>query len=665
MNIKQKIDLLRQELHAHNYAYYVLSKPQISDYEFDLKLQELTKLEKENPEYFDLNSPTQRVGGEPSKEFKTVSHTYPMLSLGNTYSEEEIMDFDKRVKKIISKPFEYVCELKYDGVAISLVYKNGKLHRAVTRGDGMQGDDVTQNIKTIRSIPLVLQGNDYPDFFEIRGEVIMPYQAFIKLNENRKKQDLEPYANPRNFASGSLKLLDPKETAKRRLDCFLYFLVGENLPYNNHFDNILTAKKWGFNVLPYLQKCENVQAVFNYIKTWDTKRKTLPFDIDGIVIKVNAYHQQETLGYTAKSPRWAIAYKYKAEQAVTLLETVTFQVGRTGAVTPVANLKPVLLAGTTVKRASLHNADIIKKLDLHEKDTVFVEKGGEIIPKIVKVDIEKRKINAIPISFIEKCPECGTALIKKENEAAHYCPNSYGCPPQLKGNIIHFVSRQAMDIDGLGEESIELFFEKKLINRIDDIYNLTENNIIHLERFGSKSAQNIINGIKKSKEQPFDKLLYALGIRFVGKTIAKKLAKSFKSIDKLQEASYDDLIAVNDIGQQIAESIINYFGDIRNIELINNLKLHGLQFEMTKDETTTDNGILKDKKIIVSGVFQSFSRDELKDLIEKNGGINVSSISSKTDYVIAGDKMGASKKQKAEKLNIPILSEQDFLKLIH
>ena len=670
---RKKITELTTALQQHNYNYYVLSQPAISDFEFDILLKELEQLEGRFPELKFPDSPTQRVGGETASEFVSVKHKYPMLSLSNSYSESEITDFDTRIRKLISgEEIEYVCELKYDGVAIGLTYKNGLLTQAVTRGDGVQGDDVTANVKTIKSIPLRLHGN-YPGEFEIRGEIFMSLKGFQKMNAERIEIGEAPFANPRNSASGSLKMLNPKEVAKRPLDCFLYYLPGESTSYKTHYEGLKYAEKLGFKVSKNVAVCRNINEIFEFIHDWNEGRKHLDHDIDGIVIKVNSLEQQKQLGFTAKSPRWAIAYKFKAEQAETILLSVDFQVGRTGAVTPVANLSPVQLAGTTVKRASLHNADIIAKLDLHYGDYLFVEKGGEIIPKVVGVNIEKRKENAEPVQFIFHCPECNTQLIRKEGEAAHYCPNEESCPPQIKGKLEHFISRKAMNIDSLGEGKIDMLFENGLLKNVADLYDLQYNQILGLEKtipgeegkaekklsFKEKTANNIINGIRASKEVPFQRVLFALGIRYVGETVAKKLAAHFSNIEALSKASFEELIEVDEIGERIAESVINWFNNPEHQIIIERLKNQGIQFAVIDSEARVSS-ILQNKSFVVSGVFQRHSRDEIKALIEQNGGKNVGSISSKTDYVLAGDKMGPAKKQKAEKLSIPVISEEDF-----
>lgn len=659
-----RIAELREQLHTYNHNYYVLSQPSISDYDFDMLLNELITLEKKFPEFNDPNSPSQRVGSDINLEFNQVEHKYPMLSLGNTYSEEEIRDFENRIKKLIDGDLEYVCELKYDGTSISLTYQNGKLVQAVTRGDGVKGDDVTANVKTIRSVPLQLSGKGYPKEFEIRGEILMPFAVFNDLNEEREEIGETPFANPRNAASGTLKMQNSSVVAKRKLDCYLYYLLGKEIPTRNHYSNLLAAKDWGFKIPANTAICKNIDEVIAFIKEWDEKRDSLPVPVDGIVIKVNSLDMQEELGFTAKSPRWAISYKYKAERVSTKLEKVTYQVGRTGSITPVANLTAVLLAGTTVKRASLHNADIIQNLDLHENDTVYVEKGGEIIPKIVGVEISERFAEAQAIKYIEECPECGTSLVRKEGEANHYCPNDMGCPPQIKGKIEHFISRRAMDLDGLGEETIDLLFQKKLISDICGLYRLTKEDIIPLERMGNKSAERILTSIENSKQVPYERVLYALGIRYVGITVAKKLAKAIPSIDKLAASTLEELIEVDEIGVKIAESIVEYFSGEYHQNLIAQLKEFGLQLERKIIENENASNTLEGLSIVISGSFSKFSRDELKEMIELHGGKNVSSISKKTSFLLAGEKVGPSKFEKVEKLGIGIKTENEFLEMI-
>jgi len=660
--VKEQIERLRIELNQHNYNYYVLSSPTISDFEFDQKLKELQQLEERYPEFNDPNSPTQRVGSDLKNEFKQVFHKYPMLSLGNTYSEGEVSDFYERTRKALNEDFEIVCELKYDGTSISLTYKEGKLVQAVTRGDGEKGDDVTENVKTIRSVPLVLQG-DYPAEFEIRGEILMPWEVFERLNSERDKQGEPLFANPRNAASGTIKLQNSNEVAKRSLDAYLYYMLGENLPDDKHVNNLQQAKSWGFKISDATRCCKSLDEVFSFIKYWDVERKNLPVATDGIVLKVNSLSQQKKLGYTAKSPRWAIAYKFQAERECTRLNSVSFQVGRTGAVTPVANLDPVQLSGTVVKRASLHNADIIKGLDLHIGDMVYVEKGGEIIPKIVDVNRELRnELLGEPVNFIDKCPECGTPLERIPGEAAHYCPNEEFCPPQIKGKIEHFVSRKAMNIN-IGSESIELLFGLNLLKDSADLYKLKISDLQNLERWGEKSASNLINSINDSKNVPFSRVLFALGIRYVGETVAKKLAAAMSSIEEIETASFEQLTAIDEIGETIANSIIAYFGKDSNRLLVCKLKEAGLQFENEKNNTVASNK-LEGLSFVISGTFSNHSRDELKSLIEQNGGKNVGSISSKTNYVLAGENMGPAKLDKAKKLGIKIISEDEFIAMI-
>lgn len=660
--VKEQIERLRIELNQHNYNYYVLSSPTISDFEFDQKLKELQQLEERYPEFNDPNSPTQRVGSDLKNEFKQVFHKYPMLSLGNTYSEGEVLDFYERTRKALNEDFEIVCELKYDGTSISLTYKEGKLVQAVTRGDGEKGDDVTENVKTIRSVPLVLQG-DYPAEFEIRGEILMPWEVFERLNSERDKQGEPLFANPRNAASGTIKLQNSNEVAKRSLDAYLYYMLGENLPDDKHVNNLQQAKSWGFKISDATRCCKSIDEVFSFIKYWDVERKNLPVATDGIVLKVNSLSQQKKLGYTAKSPRWAIAYKFQAERECTRLNSVSFQVGRTGAVTPVANLDPVQLSGTVVKRASLHNADIIKGLDLHIGDMVYVEKGGEIIPKIVDVNRELRnELLGEPVNFIDKCPECGTPLERIPGEAAHYCPNEEFCPPQIKGKIEHFVSRKAMNIN-VGSESIELLFGLNLLKDSADLYKLKISDLQNLERWGEKSASNLINSINDSKNVPFSRVLFALGIRYVGETVAKKLAAAMSSIEEIETASFEQLTAIDEIGETIANSIIAYFGKDSNRLLVCKLKEAGLQFESEKNNTVASNK-LEGLSFVISGTFSNHSRDELKSLIEQNGGKNVGSISSKTNYVLAGENMGPAKLDKAKKLGIKIISEDEFIAMI-
>lgn len=662
--ILKRIAELRTILDDHNYRYYVLSQPIISDLEFDLLLKELEKLEAENPEFFDPNSPTQRVGSDLNKEFEQVRHQYPMLSLSNSYSEEELRDFDQKIRKLTDQQFEYVCELKYDGTSISLRYKNGRLDKAITRGDGTFGDDVTANVRTIRSIPLKLSGTGYPEEFEIRGEILLPFSEFERINQEREEAGEPQFANPRNAASGTLKSQKSSVVAERKLDAYFYYLLGEKLPADGHFENLQAAKSWGFKISPDTEKCANIDEVIAFIRKWNQKRFDLPVATDGIVIKVNSNSLQQYLGTTAKSPRWAIAYKYKAEQASTTLLSVSYQVGRTGAVTPVANLEPVLLAGTTVKRASLHNADIIRSLDLHLGDVVYVEKGGEIIPKIVGVDTVSRHPMALPVEFIKHCPECGTALIRTEGEAAHYCPNEDGCPPQIKGKIEHFISRKAMNIDGLGAETIDLLYNENLIRNIADLYELKKEQISRLERLGDKSAERILKSLSESRKVPFEKLLFALGIRYVGETVAKILAQRLVSIENIESASLEELTSIDEIGGRIAESIRLYFSNPQHISLVERLREKGLQFKLDEESLASRTDKLKGLSIIISGTFEKNSRDDLKRMIEQNGGKNVSSISKNTDYLLAGNNIGPSKLEKAEKLKIPIITEDEFLRMI-
>lgn len=661
--MKEKIQQLRDELNQHNYNYYVLDTPTISDYEFDQKLKELQALEQAYPEFYDENSPTVRVGGSITKNFPTVVHEYRMYSLDNSYSKEDIEEWEQRIIKTLgTDDISFTCELKYDGASIDLLYEDGKLKQATTRGDGIQGDDITANVRTIGSVPLQLRG-DYPQRFYIRGEIVMPKKAFERLNQERVAAGEDPFMNPRNTASGSLKLQDTAEVAKRGLDCLLYFLVG-NTSIATQFESLEKAREWGFKVPNYSRLCHSTQEVMDFINEWDTKRHTLPYETDGVVIKVNNVAQQQELGYTSKSPRWAMAYKYKAEQVDTQLESISYQVGRTGAITPVANLKPVLLAGTIVKRASLHNADQIEKLDIHIGDWVYVEKGGEIIPKIVGVNLDKREPDAVSVSYITHCPECNTELVRNEGEAQHYCPNTYHCPPQITGKIQHFISRKAMDIEGLGEETVELLFRSGVIENYADLYEITVEKLLPLERMAKKSAENIVKGIEKSKEVPFERVLFALGIRYVGETVAKKLARHYKNITALENTTVEQLVEVDEIGNQIATSVVNFFQEEYNKELINRLKEYGLQFELSAEATAGQTDTLKGQTFVVSGVFSLYSRDELKALIEQHGGKVGSSISSKTDYVIAGDKMGPSKREKAESLGVKIIDEVAFQSLI-
>ncbi len=664
-NIKGTIENLRREIDEHNYNYYVCNNPTISDREFDEKLALLQKLENENPQYFSSESPTQRVGSDISAGFTQVEHRYPMLSLGNTYTISEVEAFYNRVAQGLNESFEIVAELKYDGTSISLTYEDGKLLRAVTRGDGTKGDDVTANVKTIRSIPLQLRGEGYPSSFEIRGEILMPWSVFEKLNYEREQQEESLFANPRNAASGTLKLQNSSLVAKRGLDAYLYYMLGEDLPSDNHYQNLAIAASWGFKISPDTKICHSLQDMIDYINYWDIERKNLPVATDGIVFKVASLKQQKTLGYTAKSPRWAIAYKFQAEQACTRLNYVSFQIGRTGAVTPVANLDPVQLSGTIVKRASLHNADIIESLDLHIGDMVYVEKGGEIIPKITGVDTDARMLLiGEKVKFIRSCPECGTPLIRYEGEAAHYCPNDTGCPPQIKGRIEHYISRKAMNIDGLGEETVHTFYKLGLVKNIADLYSLKSEDISPIERMGEKSAQNIIDGIKASLNVPFERVVYAIGIRFVGETVAKKLAFAFKNIDNLISATKEELIAVDEIGERIAESVISYFSEPRNIELIEKLRDVGVQMQLSEERISQFSDTLKGLSIVISGTFEKHSRDEYKAMIEQHGGKNTSSVSAKTDYILAGDNMGPAKLEKAQKLGVKIINENDFLSMV-
>lgn len=660
----ERIYKLREELHTHNYNYYVLNAPVIGDIEFDHLMRELQDLEAKHPEVYDENSPTMRVGSDISKDFVQVEHKYPMLSLGNTYSEEEVTDFYERVRKSLNEDFEICCEMKFDGTSISLTYEDGKLVRAVTRGDGVKGDDVTDNVKTIRTIPLVLKGDNYPQSFEIRGEILMPWDVFEMLNKEREAREEPLFANPRNAASGTLKLQNSSVVASRKLDAYLYYLLGDNLPCDGHYENLQEARKWGFKISDTTRKVKTLQEVFDFIKYWDTERKNLPVATDGIVLKVNSLRQQKNLGYTAKSPRWAIAYKFQAEKALTRLQKVTYQVGRTGAITPVANLDPVQLSGTIVKRASLHNADIIASLDLHEGDMVYVEKGGEIIPKITGVDTASRMADSKPVEFITHCPECGEPLTRFEDEAAHYCTNEDSCPPQIKGKIEHFISRKAMNIEGLGPETVDLFYQEGMIDNAADLYELKEEEIARLERFGEKSAQNIMAGLEASKQVGFERVIFALGIRFVGETVAKKLAKSVKNIDTLMSATKEQLVAIDEIGEKIAESIIHFFSSEKNRTLVERLKAAGLKMEMDAEQTANVSNLLEGQSVVISGVFSVHSRDEYKDIIEKHGGKNVGSISKKTSFILAGENMGPSKLEKAQALGIKIMSETEFLSMI-
>lgn len=672
------VDQLTKELNEHNFRYYVLAQPLISDYDFDMKMKQLEQLEKQYPDLAFSDSPTQRVGGAITKEFKQVRHEYPMLSLGNTYSEQEIIDFVTRVKKLIPEKVEYVCELKYDGVAIGLRYENGRLVSGITRGDGEQGDDVTTNIKTIRSIPLRLRADGYPEKFEIRGEVMMTRDVFDQINEERVEIGEQPFANPRNAAAGSLKMQDSAEVAKRSLDCFLYYLVGDRLPINNHYDSLRECRRWGFKIPNYIAKCSSVEDIFDFIQYWNTARRDLNFDIDGVVIKVNSYEQQQALGFTAKSPRWAIAYKFEAESAATELLSIDYQVGRTGAITPVANLAPVTLAGTTVKRASLHNADIIEKLDIRVGDVVFVEKGGDIIPKITGVDFNRRPKSSQTTEFIRQCPECGATLIRNEGEAAHYCPNDSGCPPQIKGRLEHFISRKAMNIESLGEGRIEILYENDLVKSISDFYYLSNESLLGLEKifpadgekkerrvsFREKTVENIMTGIENSKQVPFQRVLYALGIRYVGETVARKLAAHFGNIDALIMANIETLTSVPEIGERIAGSITDYFSKPENIRIIAKLKDAGIQMKTIQAEEPIADGKLVGLSFVVSGVFQNFSRESIKQVISEQGGRVLSAVSANTSFLVAGDKMGPAKIQRAEAIGVKIISEDEFMEMI-
>ena len=664
MEAKDKIKALREALEQHNYNYYVLSAPTISDREFDEMMKELQTLEEAHPEYADPHSPTQRVGSDLSKEFEQVVHKYPMLSLGNTYSEEEVKDFYERIARDLNEPFEIVAELKYDGTSISLIYENGRLLRAVTRGDGTRGDDVTANVKTIRSIPLKLMGDGYPSVFEIRGEILLPWAEFDRLNKEREEQEEPLFANPRNAASGTLKQQNPTVVASRKLDAYFYYLLGEELPAETHYDNLEAARSWGFKIPDVIRKCNSLQDIYDYIANWDTERKNLPVATDGIVLKVNSLRQQKNLGFTAKSPRWAIAYKFQAERAVTRLNSVSFQVGRTGAVTPVANLEPVLLAGTTVKRASLHNADIIEGLYLHLGDMGYVEKGGEIIPKIVGVDVEARSLLiGDKVRFIRSCPECGTPLVRPEGEAGHYCPNESGCPPQIKGRIEHFVTRRAMNIN-MGPETVEDLYEAGYVKNAADLYTLEIADLLRLERWAEKSASNLIASLEESKQVSFERVLYGLGIRYVGETVAKRLVSAFHSMEQLEQASLEELTAVDEIGGRIAQSVIDYFADERNRVLVNRLKEYGLQMSVAEEVLANRSEKLKGLVIVISGTFSKHSRDEYKAMIEQHGGKNSGSVSGKTDYILAGENMGPAKLEKAAKLGVKIINEDEFLNMI-
>lgn len=664
MEIKQQIENLRKELHDHNYNYYVLDNATISDYDFDMKMKELQALEAKYPEYYDPNSPTLRVGGDITKNFETLVHEHRMYSLDNSYSKEDLEDWEKRIQRILGDvEVAFTCELKYDGASISLTYENGNLVRGLTRGDGFQGDDVTNNIKTIRSVPLHLQG-DYPRKFDIRGEIVLPFDGFAQMNRERIENGEEPYMNPRNTAAGSLKLQDSALVAERPLECLLYSIVGADLGLESQFQMLEKARSWGFKVPTVAKLCKTTDEVLQFVEYWDVHRHQLPYETDGVVVKVNSFQHQEELGYTSKSPRWAMAYKFKAEQVSTLLNEITYQVGRTGAITPVANLEPVLLAGTTVKRASLHNADQIEKFDIRVGDTVFVEKGGEIIPKIVGVDFAKRPLDSRPTVYIDQCPECGTHLERLEGDAKHFCPNEYGCPPQITGRIQHFISRKAMDIEGLGAETVELLFREGLIGNYADLYSLTKEQLLPLERMAEKSAENLIKGVAESVHIPFERVLFALGIRFVGETVAKKLAWAYNNIDALQNTTREELIQVDEIGQRIADSVVDFFQNDINLEIISRLKQVGVQLEISADKLLDRTDIFKGQTFVVSGVFENLSRDGLKKLIEDNGGKVGSSISSRTSYLVAGDRMGPSKRTKAESLGVPIISETDFVKML-
>ena len=664
MAIKEEIEALRAELNQHNYNYYVLSAPTISDREFDEKMKHLQDLEMAYPQYADPDSPTQRVGSDLSKEFQQVVHKYPMLSLGNTYSESDVRDFYERVARSLNEPFEIVAELKFDGTSISVTYEHGRLARAVTRGDGTKGDDVTANVKTIRSVPLRLLGDNYPDELEVRGEILLPWAEFDRLNAEREEQEEPLFANPRNAASGTIKQQNPAVVAARKLDAYFYYVLGENLPSDTHWGNLEQARRWGFKISKAMKLCHSMDEIIDFINYWDTERKNLPVATDGIVLKVNSFTQQRNLGFTAKNPRWAIAYKFQAEQAETRLNSVSFQVGRTGAITPVANLEPVLLAGTVVKRASLHNADIIKGLDLHIGDQVYVEKGGEIIPKIVGVNKEARSFMiGDEVRFVNRCPVCGTLLVRIEGEAAYYCPNDMGCPPQIKGRIEHFVTRRAMNIN-MGPETVEDLYEAGLVTNVADLYELKMADLMHLERWAEKSARNLMESLRNSKNVSFERVLYALGIRYVGETVARRLAKAFRSMERLEKATAEELLAVDDIGERIAESVIDYFSNERNREVVDRLKSHGLQMELPEEDTNGGNDKLKGLTIVISGTFAKHSRDEYKVMIERNGGKNSGSVSGKTDFILAGDNMGPAKLEKAAKLGVKIINEEEFLKMI-
>ena len=662
--IEARIVALRRELEQHNYNYYVLSAPTISDREFDEKMKELEKLEAEHPEFYDADSPTQRVGSDLTKEFRQVAHRYPMLSLGNTYSEEDVRDFYERIERTLGEPFEIVAELKFDGTSISLIYEGGRLVQAVTRGDGVRGDDVTANVRTIRSIPLKLHGDSFPDEVEVRGEILLPWAEFERLNKEREAQEEPLFANPRNAASGTLKQQNPAIVAERKLDAYLYYVLGEDLPSDTHYGNLEAARSWGLKISDAIKVCKSLSEIFDYINYWDTERKNLPVATDGIVLKVNSIRQQQILGFTAKNPRWAIAYKFQAERERTRLNSVSFQVGRTGAITPVANLEPVLLAGTVVKRASLHNADIIEGLDLHIGDQVFVEKGGEIIPKIVGVDVEARSfMQGEKVRFITKCPECGTPLVRPEGEAAHYCPNEAGCPPQIKGRIEHFTTRRAMNIN-MGPETVEDLYNAGLIHNIADLYELKAADLMRLERWAEKSARNLLESLRASKDVPFERVLYGLGIRYVGETVAKKLTLTFKTIDRLREATLEELTATPDVGERIAASVVKYFSDPRNIEIVERLKSYGLQMEVGEETAALQTEKLKGLSIVISGTFAHHSREEYKEMIERNGGKNVGSVSKKTSFILAGENMGPAKLEKAAALGVKLMTEDEFLKML-
>ena len=663
MDIKEQILQLRDELSQHNYNYYVLDAPSISDFEFDTKLKQLQALETAHPQYYDASSPTLRVGGEVTKNFETVVHAQRMYSLDNSYSKEDLMDWETRLRKMVDGPIQYTCELKYDGASISLTYENGLLVQALTRGDGTQGDNVTANIKTIKSVPLKLRG-DYPDKFEIRGEIVLPFEGFNAMNAERIAAGEEPYKNPRNTASGSLKLQDSAEVAKRPLECLLYSIVGDNIAIKTQFENLEKARSWGFKVPAIAKLTDSIDGVLEFVNYWDTHRHELPYETDGVVIKVNSLYQQAELGYTAKAPRWAMAYKFKAEQVSTRLEHISYQVGRTGAITPVANLQPVELAGTIVKRASLHNADQIEKLDVRIGDWVYVEKGGEIIPKIMGVDLDRRPAESIQTVYISSCPECDTPLVRNEGEAQHYCPNDVGCTPQIIGRIQHYISRKALDIEGLGGETVALLVHEGLIRDYADLYELTADRIIHLDRMAEKSADNLVKGVQASKDVPFERVLFGLGIRYVGETVAKKLAKHYKSIEALSKATLEDLEQVDEIGIKIAESVVDFFSKEANVQLVSRLILYGLQLQLSEEALSNQSTQLEGMRFVVSGVFETVSRDELKALIDSKGGKVVSSISAKTSYVVAGANMGPSKRSKAESLQVPIISEQAFLEMI-